>query len=435
LIFERLKYTIKKVLRDVPARLTFAAVKKTDEEMSDSKNYFRGEQTEAIHAGETPDRVTRASAPNIVMSTTFAVDADTGFSVENMEENDRWVYTRWGNPTVRQLEAKLAAVEHAEAAVAFASGMGAISALLLHLLKAGDHAVISDVAYAALSEITNEMIPDLGIVITKVDTSDLEAVVRAVRRDTRLVYIETPCNPLLRLTDIAGVAGIAHRAGARLAVDSTFATPAATRPLELGADFVIHSLTKYLGGHGDALGGAILGSRADLAALRKKTAVRLGGTLSPFNAWLILRGVATFPVRMRVHQENALQVAAFLEGHPRVKRVIYPGLPSHPQYELACRQMKNFSGIISFQTDNGKEVAGRLAERLKIIHYAVSLGHHRSLIFYLDSRELLETTFRFSTQKQADSWRAFAGEGLFRLSVGLEDAADLIFDLEEALAD
>jgi methionine-gamma-lyase len=414
---------------------TFAANINNKGKISNMKNYFTGEQTRAIHAGETPDASTRASAPNIVMSTTYVVDADTGFSVENMEENQQWVYTRWGNPTIGRLEEKLAAIENAEMAVAFASGMGAISALLFHLLKAGDHALISDVAYAALSEITNETIPALGIEITKVNTSAPEAVKQAVKPNTRLIYIETPCNPLLRLTDIAAIAQIARHSKARLAVDSTFATPLATRPLELGADFVIHSLTKYLCGHGDALGGVILGNKADLTPLRKKTSIRLGGTLSPFNAWLILRGLSTFPIRMRVHQENALQVAAFLQQHPKVKKVIYPGLPSHPQYELACRQMKNFSGIVGFQLDNGKEMAQRLAGKLKIIHYAVSLGHHRSLIFYLDSNELFKTTFKFSTQEQLDSWYAFAGEGLFRLSVGLEDAPDIISDLQQALAD
>jgi methionine-gamma-lyase len=400
---------------------------------NNKKSNFTGEQTKAIHAGEMPDAVSGASSPNLVMSTTFVVDANIGFSVENMEENDTWVYTRWGNPTVHQLEEKLAALEDAETAVAFASGMGAISALLFHLLKAGDHAVISDVAYAALSEITNEMIPRLGIGITKVNTSDLEAVSSAIQPNTRLIYIETPCNPLLRLTDIAAVAGIARRSGAKLAVDSTFATPIATKPLELGADFVIHSLTKYLGGHGDALGGAILGRKEDLAMLRKKTSIRLGGCLSPFNAWLIMRGLATFPIRMRVHQENALQIAAFLEQHPKIKKVIYPGLPSHPQYELAKRQMKNFSGMITFQMDNGREEAARLAEKLQIIHYAVSLGHHRSLIFYLNSKDLLETSFKLSTREQFQSWDCFAGEGLFRLSVGLEDASDLISDLQRAL--
>jgi len=392
-----------------------------------------GTQTTAIHAGETPDPTTGASAPNIVMSTTFVTDADAGFSVEGMEENENWIYTRWGNPTVHQLEVKLAALEGAESAVAFASGMGAIAALLLHTLRAGDHAVVSDVAYAALAEMTNEMIPQLDIGVTKVDTSDLEAIRQAVKPHTKLIYIETPCNPLLRLTDIAAVARIAHAAGAKLAVDSTFATPLATRPLQLGADFVIHSLTKYLGGHGDALGGAILGTQADLVPLRKKTAIRLGGVLSPFNAWLIIRGVATFPLRMRAHAENALKVAQFLERHPKVSRVIYPGLPSHPQYELARRQMKNFSGMLTFQVKDGPRQARVFAEQLQIIHYAVSLGHHRSLIFFLKTKDLLESSFKLDSEAQLVSWKAFAGEGIFRLSVGLEDADDLIEDLKRAL--
>ena len=393
-----------------------------------------GEQTKAIHAGETPDPVTKASAPNLVMSTTFLVDADTGFSVEGFEESDTWIYTRWGNPTIHQLEQKLAALEQAETAIAFASGMGAITALLFHLLKAGDHIVISDVTYAALTEMTNELIPELNIEVSKVDTSDLEAIRRAVKQNTKLIYIETPCNPLLRLTDIAAVAAIAHEAGVKLAVDSTFATPISTKPLLLGADFVIHSLTKYLGGHGDALGGAILGSKADLTPQRKKTAIRLGGVISPFNAWLIMRGIATLPIRMRVHEENALKVAHYLEQHPKVKKVIYPGLPSHPQYELAKRQMKNFSGIITFQVENGVEQAKTFVEKLKIIHYAVSLGHHRSLIFYLNSSDLLKSSFKFNTPEQLASWNNFAGEGIFRFSIGLEDADDLIADLEQALS-
>jgi methionine-gamma-lyase len=350
-----------------------------------------------------------------------------------MDENTGWIYTRWGNPTVRQLEEKMAALEEAESAVAFSSGMGAIVALLFHLLRAGDHAVISDVAYAALSEISNELIPALNIEVTKVDTSDLGAVRSALKSNTKLVYIETPCNPILRLSDITALAEIAHKVGAKLIVDSTFATPVATKPLLQGADFVIHSLTKYACGHGDALGGIVLGKKTDLVPLRKKTAIRFGGTLSPFNAWLIMRGLASLPLRMRVHQDNAMKIAEYLEQHPLVKRVIYPGLPSHPQYELAKQQMRNFSGILTFQVENGREVARTLAKKLKIIHYAVSLGHHRSLIFYLHSKELLETSFRFTTSEQQYSWNTFAGEGIFRLSVGLEDADDLIADLEQAL--
>lgn len=396
-------------------------------------NFPVGAQTLAIHAGETPDPITKASSPNLVMSTTFVVDADTGFSVENFQENDPWVYTRWGNPTVDQLEVKLAALEEGESAIAFGSGMAAITTLLFHLLRAGDHAIISDVAYAALSEITKDMIPEYNIEITKVNTSDEESIHNAIRANTKLIYIETPCNPIIRLTDIRKVAEIAHAAGAYLIVDSTFATPAATKPLKLGADFVIHSLTKYIGGHGDALGGIIIGSKEYLTPLRKKTAIRFGGVLSPFNAWLILRGIATFPIRMRIHQENALKVATFLESHPKVERVIYPGLPSHPQYELAKRQMNNFSGMLTFRVKDGSEQARIFAERLQIIHYAVSLGHHRSLIFYMNSKDLLQTTFRFDTPEQISSWKEYAGDGLFRLSVGLEDADDLIKDLEQAL--
>jgi methionine-gamma-lyase len=410
---------------------TFAQ-KYNDKGMTRKNILHIGEQTKAVHAGEFPDPVTNASAPNIVMSTTFVVDADTGFSVEGMDENDAWVYTRWGNPTIRQLEDKLAVIENAETAVAFASGMSAIVALLFHLLKSGDHAVISDVAYAALSELTNELIPELNIEITKVDTSDINAVGAAVKANTKLIYVETPCNPILRLTDIAAVATVAHNAGAKLAVDSTFATPMATKPLLLGADFVIHSLTKYLGGHGDALGGVLLGYKHDLIPLRKKTSIRFGGTISPFNAWLIIRGLATLPLRMRVHQENALKIASYLEQNPKIKRVIYPGLPSHPQHELAKQQMNNFSGILTFQLKDNRNIQ-KIAGKLQIIHYAVSLGHHRSLVFYLDSGDLLKTSFKFATPAQYDSWNAFAGEGIFRFSAGLENAEDLIADLEQAL--
>ncbi len=394
-----------------------------------------GINTTAVHAGEEPDPITRASAPNIVMSTTFTADADAGFSATALDENSNWIYTRWGNPTTGQLEQKLAALEGGETCVAFASGMGAISALLFDALRAGDHAIITDVGYAAMSEMTNEMLPALGISITKVDTSDTASIERALKPNTKLIYIESPCNPLMRLTDIREVVAIAHRAGAKLAVDSTFATPIATRPLELGADYVVHSLTKYLGGHGDALGGAVIGYNANLSNLRRSTAIRLGGVISPFNAWLIMRGIATFPLRMKAHDESAMKVAQFLESHSKVVSVIYPGLPSHPQHELARRQMKNFSGMLTFQVANGKEAARAFSTKLQVIHYAVSLGHHRSLLFYMPSADLLESSFKLDTRPQRESWRQYAGEGIFRLSVGLEDADDIIRDLKQVLDD
>jgi methionine-gamma-lyase len=391
-----------------------------------------GLQTLAVHAGEGPDPTTRASAPNLVMSTTFLIDPDVAFSAEELEPDAPFVYTRWGNPTVRQLEDKLAALEGAEAGMCFASGMAAISALFTHVLRPGDHLIMSDVAYAGASELVNSSVPRGGVEVTRVDLSDVEALRAALRPATRLVYAETPANPILRLTDTAAVAEVAHAAGAKLAVDSTFATPVAIRPLDLGADFVLHSLTKYIGGHGDAVGGALLGDEPDMTQIRRGPGVHIGGVMSPFNAWLIMRGIATLPIRMRAHEEGALAVARFLEGHPEVKRVLYPGLPSHPQHDLARRQMCNFAGMVSFQVEDGPVTAVKLARDLRTVHYAVSLGHQRSLIVYLPTRDLLATSFRMDAA-QEEAYRAWAGDGLFRLSVGLEDAADIIADLEQAL--
>ncbi|MDD1694450.1 MAG: PLP-dependent aspartate aminotransferase family protein [Methanoregula sp.] len=392
----------------------------------------RGIRTDAIHAGESPDPVTGASAPSIVMSTTFIADAGASFSAEDFGENTPYLYTRWKNPTVDQLEQKLAALEGAEAALAFGSGMAAVTATFLYNLSAGDHLVISDVSYAATAEMTNELLPRFGITVTKVDMSDPENVRAALRPTTRLIYAETPANPILRLTDIAALAPIAREHGARLAVDATFSSPVGIRPLGLGADYVIHSLSKYICGHGDAIGGAVLGQKEDIARIRKEVAIRTGGILSPFNAWLIQRGAATLPLRMKAHEEGAFAVARFLEAHPKVTRVIYPGLPSYPQHALAKRQLRNFSGMVTFQVSDGARAATILADRLTVIHYAVSLGHHRSLIFYLPTQEMLRTSFRL-TPEQEQSYRAFAGDGIFRLSVGLEDPADLIADLAYAL--
>lgn len=388
--------------------------------------------TLAVHAGETPDPGTKASSPNLVMSSTFLADPEASFSAEGSHGEESWFYTRWANPTVAQLEQKLAALEQAEAAMAFASGMAAVNALFFHCLRPGDHLLLGDVIYAAVSETANDLLAELGIEVSRVDTSDLEALREGLRDNTRLVYIESPCNPILRLADIAAIAEIVHGAGARLAVDSTFATPVATRPIELGADFVLHSLTKYLGGHGDAVGGALLGPIDDLAEVRRKAGIRMGGVISPFNAWLILRGLATLPLRMRAHETAAIEVGRFLEEHPAVGPVTYPGFESHPQFDLARRQMDNFSGMLTFQAERHAELPRLFAEKLRIVHYAVSLGHHRSLIFYIPTDQILETSFTL-TKAQEEGYRAFAGDAIFRLSVGIEDPADLCADLENAL--
>jgi methionine-gamma-lyase len=394
-----------------------------------------GDRTRAIHCGEGIDPATRASSPNLVMSATFARDHVGGFSALNRTENDGFSYGRVSNPTVSQLADKLAALEHAQAALCFASGMAASHALMAGRLSHGDHLIVSDTNYVGTAELVRDSLPRWGIDISPVDTSDLSQVEAAVTAKTKMLWIETPANPIMRLSDIRALAELAHGRGIDdVVVDSTFATPMATRPLELGADFVVHSLTKYIGGHGDAMGGAVLGRRLDLDALNLEAMVHYGGVLSPFNAWLIMRGAATFPLRMKAHEENALQVARFLEAHPGVARVSYPGLPSHPQHELARRQMRNFSGMLTFQThQDGRLVAERMIDTLEVIHYAVSLGHHRSLIYWIPTEMLMQSTFRLAPAAEA-RYRDFAGDGVFRFSVGLEDADDLCADLERVLA-
>jgi methionine-gamma-lyase len=393
-----------------------------------------GLSTLAIHAGDEPDEKTGAVG-DLTMSTTYVVRERAGFSAHDLGENTPFIYTRWGNPTVDALQRKLAALEGTEAALCFASGMAATAAVFLSVLSVGDHVIVSDISYAGVAELARETLPRFGIEVTPVDMSDLGALEAALRRNTRLIHTETPVNPVLRLTDLAAVSKMARAAGALHSCDSTFASPVATRPAEFGVDLVIHSLTKYIGGHGDAVGGAVCGNKELLGRIHVESAIHHGGILSPFNAWLIARGAGTLPLRMRQHEENALAVAKFLESHPAVSAVFYPGLPSHPQHELARRQMKNFSGMIAFRPRSkaaGEAIAERMMSGFKTIHYAVSLGHHRSLCFWMDADGLVQSSFKLEGRQLA-AWRDWAGEGFFRLSVGLEDAEDIIRDLDAVL--
>ncbi len=392
----------------------------------------RGNNTLAVHAGERPDPNTRASAPNIVMSSTFVLDEPVGFSAYDIPDDAPYIYSRWRNPTVQQLEEKLAALENAQACRCFASGMAATSALLFSVLKTGDRLVMSDANYPGTAELARNDLVRMGIDVVTVDFSDLQAVEQAITPETALVWGETPANPTMRITDISKIAQITHQHGARLAIDSTFATPMATRPITLGADYVIHSLTKYCCGHGDAMGGAVLASNENMRAIETDGQIHVGGVISPFNAWLINRGLATLPLRMKAHQDNAMALAQFLEAHPRVTKVLYPGLPSHPHHDLAKKQMENFSGMLSFQVDNGADMAPQMMSQLQVIHYAVSLGHHRSLICWMDTDDLMASSYRLSG-KQLQAYRDFAGDGVFRVSVGLEDPEDLCDDLVRVL--
>ena len=388
--------------------------------------------TRAVHSGESPDAATGASAPNIVMSSTFVIDEPISFSAQDKPDDAPYVYSRWDNPTVTVLQDKLAALEEAEACRCFASGMAATSALLLSTLSQGDRLVMSDSNYPGTAELARKTLTRLGVDVILANLSDLEEAARAITAGVRLVWAETPANPTLRLTDIRGVAELAHSVGAEFAVDSTFASPVATRPLMLGADYVVHSLTKYCCGHGDAMGGAVLGRRDKLRNVESDGQIYMGGVISPFNAWLINRGLATLPIRMQAHQANAIHVAKYLEGHTKVKRVLYPGLSSHPQFDLAVRQMDNFSGMVSVQIDNDPGLAERMMSDLKIFHYAVSLGHHRSLIYWLGTDDLMKSSYALEGQA-LDAYRAFAGDGVFRISVGLEDPEDLCDDLAQIL--
>ena len=399
------------------------------------RNIHSGDMTRAIHAGEAPDPTTGASAPAIHMSSTFVSDSVAGFSAHDLNDDSPYLYARWSNPSVHMLERKIAALQGTEDCLCTASGMAAAAAIMLTFLSQGDHLVVSDVSYAGVAELARDTLPRYGIEVTPVDMSDLTAVAAAIRPNTKIVHIESPVNPIMRLTDIAAVAKIAHDAGALLSCDATFASPMGLDSNALGVDLVMHSTTKYMGGHGDAVGGAVAGSKELVKKMRLEAGIHHGAILSPFNAWLIARGASTLPLRMRAHQQGAQAVAEWLEAQPSVSKVFYPGLPSHPQHDLAKRQMKNFSGMLSFQVGDveaGETMARAMIEKLKVVHYAVSLGHHRSLIFWMETAGLIETSFRL-TDNALDSYRAFAGDGIFRMSVGLEDPEDIIADLAQVL--
>jgi methionine-gamma-lyase len=400
--------------------------------------------TLAIHAGEEADPETGAMRLPINMATTFKLPK---FGDDLMDalllETSRapHVYSRWSNPTLRALEDRLVALEAPSGilsdgskvtALVTATGMAAISALVLTFLNKGDHIVASEVCYAGSAEFFGLHLPRFGIEVSLVDTSDPLQVREAMRPNTKLVYVETPANPILRISDIATLAAIAHKSGVKLAVDSTFASPALQTPFSLGADFVIHSLTKYINGHGDALGGVILGNEDDIQKIRRDMLVHLGGSLSPFNAWLILRGIITLPLRMKQHCESALKVARFLETHPKVNHVVYPGLESHPHHDLALRQMSGFGGMITFQLKGGLGATISLSERIKLFSYATSLGHAHSLLFYYPTDMYVDAALYLSDQ-QKRSIREWTGDGIIRASIGLENPEDLIHDLDQSL--
>ncbi|MDQ6714400.1 MAG: cystathionine gamma-synthase [Candidatus Dormibacteraeota bacterium] len=377
-----------------------------------------GFSTRAIHAGQEPDPRTGAVVVPIYQTSTYAQEA--------VGKHRGYEYSRTGNPTRTALEQCIAALEGGAHGLAFASGMAA-EAAVMQLLKPGDHTVAVDDLYGGSYRLFRRILEPMGLSFSFVDGSDLTAVERSLTDRTRLLWVESPTNPLLKLVDIEAVGRLAHARQALLVVDNTFMSPYFQRPLSLGADIVVHSATKYLGGHSDVIGGALVVNREDLFERLAFLQNAVGGVPGPMDAWLVLRGVKTLAIRMREHERNARQVATFLSEHPKVAHVFYPGLPDHPQRDIARRQMSGFGGMISFEVNGGLEPARRVVERTRLFTLAESLGGVESLI------ELPAAMTHASIP--AETRRAHGvADGLVRLSVGIEDAEDLISDLDRALA-
>jgi cystathionine beta-lyase/cystathionine gamma-synthase len=377
-----------------------------------------GFSTTCIHTGQEPDPLTGAVAVPIYATSTYLQ--------EELGKNKGYEYARVSNPTRTRLETNLAALENGTSAHVFASGMAAVTAITQCFLKQGDHLMCGHNVYGGVPRFFNQVVANFGVEFSYVDTSDLDAVKKAMRRNTRIVWIETPTNPLMVLTDIKEVARIAHDAGAELIVDNTFMSPYFQRPLELGADMVVHSTTKFLNGHSDGLGGMIACSKPEhaekLAFIQKAS----GAILSPFECWLVLRGVKSLAVRMEKHDENGRIIADYLRKHPKVKKVLYPGFPDHPQHALAKKQMTGFGSMITLETGSLSN-AKKMLRKVRVCTLAESLGGVETLISH-------PATMTHAALGEKGRKEIGLTDGMVRISVGIEDADDLLADLDQALA-
>jgi cystathionine gamma-lyase len=373
--------------------------------------------TKVVHAGITPDPTTGSIVPPIYQTATYVlpeVGRDLGFD-----------YTRSSNPTRQVLEDNLAAIEGGEYGISYSSGMAAVDSCM-KLLKSGDHVVCSDDVYGGVSRHFNKVLENYGLSFTYVDTSQPETVRQAIRPETKMLWIETPTNPLLKVTDVEIMSSIAKENGLYFGVDSTFATPVFLRPLELGADIVMHSTTKYLSGHNQIIGGIVITNREDIRDQLKFIQKTIGAVSSPFDCWLTLLGLKTLSLRMERHSSNAQQVAEFLEAHPKVSKVIYPGLESHPQHAIAKAQMSGFSGMLSFELTGGIPAGKAVMNGVKLAGLAESLGAVETMITH-------PATMTHAEVPDADRHARGLSDGLVRLSVGIEDPEDIIADLSQAL--
>ena len=383
-----------------------------------AKKNEAGFSTRAIHDGQEPDATTGAVSVPIYATSTYAQD---GIGQPRMG----YEYARVSNPTRDRLETNLASLEGGIAARVFASGMAAVTAVC-QMLKSGDHIVCSDNVYGGVPRFFNQVMANFGLEFTYVNTSDTKAVEKAIRKNTKYLWVETPTNPLMTISDIAALSEIAHKRGVEVVVDNTFMSPYLQQPIKLGADMVMHSTTKFLNGHSDGLGGAMICTKKEqaekLAFLQKSS----GGIMSPFECWLVLRGVKTLAVRMKQHDESGQIIADYLHGHRKVKSVAYPGLPSHPQHDLAKRQMKGFGSMITFETGSLNN-AKKMLKRVKVCTLGESLGGVETLISH-------PATMTHAALGVEGRKKIGLTDGMVRISVGIEDVEDLIQDLEQALA-
>ena len=383
--------------------------------------------TVEVHAGEPRDTY-GSLIPSIYQTSTFYF-ASTDDAVEACGDYaESFAYSRITNPSLDYMEQKLAALEHGKGAVSYASGMGAVAGALFAALKCGDHVIFTKAKYSGTEDITSDWLPRFGIEHDSFQADHLEELEPLIKPNTKVIYVETPANPTMVLVDLAEVAKIAHRHGAKVFVDNTFATPYNTNPLDLGVDVVIHSLTKYIGGHGDLLGGAVISNDTEfLRQCRLGTLMHFGAVMAPFTAFLVCRGMKTLGVRMRQHNENALKIARWLEADPRIETVRYPFLESNPQYDIAKKQMRGGGGMISFDVKGGLEAGKKFINSLKLCTLAVSLG---------DTETLVEQAAAMTHTMIPKEVREAAGitDGMIRMSVGLEDPDDIIADLDQALS-
>ncbi|MDH7508308.1 MAG: PLP-dependent aspartate aminotransferase family protein [Methanomassiliicoccales archaeon] len=384
-----------------------------------------GLSTVAVHAGERTNEIHGAVTTPIFQSSTFYFPTDDDKTWEGQVPDGSYIYTRYGNPTIRAAEDKIAALEGAEKGLAFSSGMAAITTTLMTFLRKGDHVVsIRDIYGGTFSFMKNEL-PKMGISVRFVDSSNPAEILEAIHEAPKIVYIESPTNPMLRIVDIPKIADAAHKTGAIVIADNTFATPVNQNPISMGVDIVVHSCTKYLNGHSDLIAGAVVGRKSHIDEIAKKRIV-LGGVLDPFGAFLLLRGLKTLVVRMKKHNENGYAIAQYLEAHKKVERVYYPGLESHPQHALAKSLMRGFSGMVSFEVAGGRKGAEAVLKSLRLIKRATSLGGVESLAS-------MPVNTSHAALSRAEREQLGIKDSLVRLSIGIEDAEDLMVDLDQAL--